>query len=533
MITKIFFQARCLSVCNICASIISDSEGSDSSVMSSPEARPQIPKETPSVGDIKITSQPLPASGDNRDPGIRMAQGSPRPPLASMPYMVQSPTGEVIPMALAVGRADSLMMQPPPPPGRQMDVRLPGMQLTPNGSSPVMEMASPQQTAQKASGTPTGHLSTGTLTMIPRHQAPIMSMSDSSIGMANMPSPVTPTMDLATHMMHMKGSSATKSTTVPSPQYTPVEEAPYKTSVVPSGVQTSGNVPVLSNSVASMHMGSTRTDNTMANHIMNSPQGMMDHSGGRTMGYAPSPTTQPNFVVNPIQAPTAVTYVTTTSQSHSVAIPNNTYDTATSMPFNNNQSAYPSVSNNSALCTSCGCNGQCGGTSGTHHGPTPHTFPPFSGAYLPNQLAFQQNFNPANFYHQGNVGNVLPPTPTNNVMNSPIPNPTGTPASPRYPSPMPPTPFHNAMPGDLAHYGGSGGTGSFPGLVPPAMYLGAMGLAASAGQRTNHIPSNHPIVQLKKPTAITCYNCGARGHRQAECQEATMEAITQNSKYCT
>ena len=517
--------------------------------MSSPEARPALNKDViPTTPDLKAASS-QPATPGDRDPNKRIQQGqqgSPRPPLASLPYMVQSPTGEVIPMALAVGRADNLLMQPPPPPARQMDIRLPGLQMTPNGGSPVMELTSQQtQPQQKASGSASSHLpmpTSSTISLMPRHQTPIMSMSDSNISMPNLasvPPPVTLTMDLANQMMHLKGSNA--KSTVPSPQYVaPVEENAYKTSVVPTGVHTSVSMSNLSNSVAaSMQVGNSRNDNSLPNQLMTAAaaQGMLDHGvagGSRTIAYAPSPTSQPSFVMNPIQAPTAVTYVTTTSQSHTMAMPNNAFDTSTSMPFSSNQTAYPSASNNSALCTSCGCNGQCGGTSGAHHGPTTPHFPPFSGAYLPNQIAFQ-NFSP-NFYHQGNVGNVLPPTPTNNVMNSPIPNPagTGTPASPRYPSPMPPSPFQNALPGDMVPYGAGGSGAAFPGLIPPAMYLGAMGLA-NAGQRTNHIPTGHQLAagqaaNAKKPVAITCYNCGARGHRQAECQELTMEAITQNSK---
>lgn len=588
--------------------------------MSSPESRPAKDHSSDPTTITKVPPPPQPQTPQSQQPppplgalaNQRMGQGSPRPPtLTNLPYMVQSPTGEVIPLALALGGVrggDNLMMQGPPPPARQMDVRLPGMQGTSDCSSPVLEMQTPPPSQipppkggngvhHGMNGGGGGHLppmpTSSSMMVPPRHQPPVMSMSDSSVGLVpNMCSSVgvTPTvaaMDLATHqMMHMTGgaNNSTKSTTLPSPQYTPVDDtAGYNSNVVQqSGVHTvphTGGPPVLSNSavsmqlpvfstsVTSMHM-QPRTDNG-GNHMMNAQQGggggqgmQMDH--GRTLSYgAPPPTAvsqQSNFAVNPMhqhqQAPTAVTYVTTSSHHvHNVTLPpppvNNTYQDngATSMPFNNNQSATGynnnpnNTSNNSALCTSCGCNGQCGDAPG--HGPaTPHFPPTFSGgAYLPNQLAFQQqNFN---FFPPPQGGNVLPPAPTNNVMNSPMQSGAnggggsgggggGTPAaSPRYPSPMPPSPFQNMMPGEMpSPYGGNT---AFHNLVPPAMYLGAMGLAAAAGQRTNHMlhgSSHHQLAtQSKKSSAITCYNCGARGHRQIDCHEPTMESITHNSKF--
>ncbi|XP_022107517.1 zinc finger CCHC domain-containing protein 2-like isoform X2 [Acanthaster planci] len=199
------------------------------------------------------------------------------------------------------------------------------------------------------------------------------------------------------------------------------------------------------------------------------------------------------------QAPTSVTYVTSMAQSPSINLANsNIYDSiSNSMMYNSNNQGGYSVGNPG--CTSCGCSGQCG-TSGMHHGPVHHL--PLQGAYPSGQVAYQ---NIPNFF-PSNLPGMPPPS---SVMPPPIPG------SPRFPGPM--LPFQN-VPSEMAY----GGNSQF-GLMPHGqMYMGGMGY----GHRNNH--GSHTGQGGKKRT---CYNCGGVGHRPAECQQLSMESITQNSLY--
>ncbi|KAJ8042447.1 Zinc finger CCHC domain-containing protein 2 [Holothuria leucospilota] len=159
---------------------------------------------------------------------------------------------------------------------------------------------------------------------------------------------------------------------------------------------------------------------------------------------------------------------------------------------------------------SCSCNPNNGNQSNQscplHHFPVTNALLP-NPPYLP-----YQNFQ--NFF-QGGVGSnhIIQPL---HVLKGPT-----APGNPRYMT-AGPGPNTATIPSEIL-YGHQYGVMAQQGQ----MFFNQM----SMGQRGPHSPHTGMIPDGNKKGILSCFNCGAQGHKASDCRETTMETITQNSQY--